>query len=177
MRPFRLLAALAVLPIGAAPLVAQKFIPQPALIAMVEVHKASALQYIDAAPDSMLRFRPTKDVRTFAEQIEHATWGNAFIAHLSITGSREVKSFGDSTVYRYNKAALRAYAIATMDYTIEMLRNVSDAAMMEEIVQFGKKIPRYRALMELLDHFPFTLGQAVPYLRMNGVKPPVYTPF
>ena len=49
--------------------------------------------------------------------------------------------------------------------------------MAEEIVQFGKKIPRYRALMELLDHFPFTLGQAVPYLRMNGITPPVYTPF
>ena len=177
MRPLRVIAALGLLSIGATPLVAQRFIPQSALIAMVETHKASVLQYIDAAPDSMLTFRPTKGVRTFAEQIEHATWGNAFITHLSITGSRGVKSFGDSTVYRYNKAALRAYAIAAMDYTIERLRNVSDAAMMEEIMQFGKKIPRYRALMELLDHFPFTLGQAVPYMRMNGITPPVYTPF
>jgi hypothetical protein len=54
---------------------------------------------------------------------------------------------------------------------------VSDAAMTEEITQFGRKLPRYRALMELLDHFPWTLGQVVPYLRMNGVTPPAYTPF
>jgi hypothetical protein len=34
-----------------------------------------------------------------------------------------------------------------------------------------------RALMELLDHFPWTLGQTVPYLRLNGVTPPEYSPF
>jgi hypothetical protein len=58
-----------------------------------------------------------------------------------------------------------------------MLQALSDAAMKEEIVQFGHKVTRYRALMELLDHFPWTLGQTVPYLRLNGVTPPAYTPF
>ena len=144
---------------------------------MVEVHKASILKYIDAAPDSMLGFRPTPGVRSFAEQIEHAAWANAFIAHSAITGSQQVPSMGDKNVYLKSKAALRTYAIAAMDHTIEMLRGVSDAAMQEEITQFGKKLPRYRALMELLDHFPFTLGQVVPYLRLNGVVPPEYTPF
>ena len=177
MRSVRLVAALALLPLAASPLAAQKFIPQAALIAMVETHKASVLKYIDAAPDSMLGFRTTKGVRTFAEQIEHATWADAFIAHSAITGSMKVPTLGDSAVYLHNKAALRTYAIAAMDHTIQMLRGVSDAAMTEEITQFGKKLPRYRALMELLDHFPWTLGQTVPYLRMNGVTPPEYTPF
>jgi hypothetical protein len=31
--------------------------------------------------------------------------------------------------------------------------------------------------MELPDHFPWTLGQVVPYLRLNGVTPPEYSPF
>ena len=125
----------------------------------------------------MLTWAPVKGVRTFAEQIEHAAWGNAFIVHSAITGSMQVPSFGDSTVYRKDKAALRAYAIAAMDHTIEMLKAVPDAAMTVEITQFGKKLPRYRALMEVLDHFPWTLGQTVPYLRMHGVKPPTYVPF
>ncbi len=177
MHRFQLASALALLPLVTAPAVAQKFIPQSALIAMVETHKASVLRYIDAAPDSMLGFRPTKGVRTFAEQIEHAAGGDAFIAHLSITGSDKVPVLGDSAVYLHNKKALKAYAVAAMDHTIQMLGGVSDAAMAEEMVQFGKKIPRYRALMELLDHFPWTLGQTVPYLRLNGVTPPDYTPF
>ena len=177
MRPFGFVTALALLPLAVTPVVAQNFIPQSALIAMVETHKASVLRYIDAAPDSMLGFRPTKGVRNFAEQIEHAAWADAFIAHSAITGSQKVPTLGDSAVYLHNKTALKAYAVAAMDHTIQMLRGVSDAAMTEEITQFGKKLPRYRALMELLDHFPWTLGQTVPYLRMNGVTPPEYTPF
>jgi uncharacterized damage-inducible protein DinB len=177
MHPFRFVAALAVLPLAAPPLVAQKPIPTSAIIEVVLTHKASVIRYIDAAPDSMLGFRPTKGVRTFAEQIEHAAGSDALIAHLAITGSMSVPSLGDSAVYLHNKAALKAYAVAAMDHTIAMLKGVTDAQMLENIVQFGNKVTRGRALMELLDHFPWTLGQTVPYLRLNGVTPPAYSPF
>jgi uncharacterized damage-inducible protein DinB len=177
MRPVRLVAAMALLPLAASPLAAQKFIPQSALIQVVETHKAAVIRYIDAAPDSMLGFRPTPGVRNFAEQIEHAAGSDALIAHLAITGSPNFPSLGDSAVYLHNKAALKTFAVAAMDHTIQMLRGVSDAAMTEEITQFGHKVTRARALMELLDHFPWTLGQTVPYLRLNGVTPPAYSPF
>ena len=177
MRPLRLVAAFAMLPLAASSAVAQKFIPTSALIEVIETHKASVIRYIDAAPDSMLGFRPTPGVRTFAQQIEHATWGDAFIAHLAITGSDKVPSMGDSAVYLHNKAALKTYAVAALDHTITMLKGVTDAQMTEEITQMGHKVTRARALMELLDHFPWTLGQTVPYLRLNGVTPPAYSPF
>lgn len=181
MRQVRLAPiALAVLSFASAmPLAAQQqFISQAALIAVVENHKGAVLRYIDAAPDSMLGYRPTKGVRTFAEQIEHAAGSDALIAHLAITGStKNIPSMGDSAVYLHNKAALKAYAAAAMDHTVQMLRGVSDAAMQENIVQFGNRVTRSRALMELLDHFPWTLGQTVPYLRLNGVTPPAYSPF
>ncbi|MFN8571393.1 MAG: DinB family protein [Gemmatimonadaceae bacterium] len=179
MRRARLTIALAlVLTAVARPVTAQRpLISQQALITIVENHKGAVLRYIDAAPDSMLGFRPTKGVRTFAEQIEHAAGSDAFIAHLAITGKTSVPAMGDSAVYLHNKAALKTYAAAAMDHTIQMLKGVSDAAMDEQIVQFGVKMTRGRALMELLDHFPWTLGQTVPYLRLNGVTPPEYSPF
>jgi hypothetical protein len=163
----------------AVPLSAQKpLISQQALIAIVENHKGAVLRYIDAAPDSMLGYRPTKGVRTYAEQIQHAAGSDALIAHLAITGSTKgMPAFGDTAVYLHNKAALKKYAADAMDHTVAMLRGVSDAAMDENIVQFGNKVTRGRALMELLDHFPWTLGQVVPYLRLNGVTPPEYSPF
>jgi DinB superfamily len=163
---------------SALPIAAQKpLISQAALITIVENHKGAVLRYIDAAPDSMLGYRPTKGVRTFAEQIEHAAGSDALIAHAAITGSMKVPTLGDSAVYLHNKAALKTYAAAAMDHTITMLKGMSDAAMQENIVQFGNKVTRGRALMELLDHFPWTLGQTVPYLRLNGVTPPEYSPF
>ena len=170
------LLAFAVLTVGGTS-VASAQISRASLIAIVENHKAAALRYIDVAPDSMLGFRPTKGVRTYAEQLEHATVSDAFIAHIAITGNDKVPAFGDSAVYLHNKAALRKVAIAAMDHTIELLKGASDASMAQEITQFGIKMPRYRALMELLDHFPWTLGQVVPYLRLNGVTPPEYSPF
>jgi len=170
------LAAAALLTLGAAA-TAHAQISRASLIDVVENHKKAALRYIDVAPDSMLGFRPTKGVRTYAEQLEHATVSDAFIAHIAITGNEKVPAFGDSAVYLHNKAALRKVAIAAMDHTIEMLKGASDASMTQEITQFGVKMPRYRALMELLDHFPWTLGQVVPYLRLNGVVPPEYSPF
>ena len=171
--------ALALLPlVSPAPVAAQKgLISRAALIAIVENHKGAVLRYIDAAPDSMLGFRPTRGVRSFAEQIEHAAGSDALIAHLAITGSMKVPSMGDSAVYLHNKAALKTYAAAAMDHTVAMLKGLSDAALDENIVQFGNKVTRGRALMELLDHFPWTLGQTVPYLRLNGVTPPEYSPF
>ncbi|MEP7381837.1 MAG: DinB family protein [Gemmatimonadota bacterium] len=175
MRTLRFVSTLALSLLTASAAAAQ--IPRSALIAVVETHKASVLRYIDAAPDSMLGFRPTPGVRTFAEQIEHAAGSDAVIAHLAITGSAAVPAMGDSATYLHSKAALRLYATAAMDHTLQMLRGLSDAAMLQEITQFGIKMPRYRALMELLDHFPWTLGQTVPYLRLNGVTPPEYSPF
>ena len=173
-----LLTTLSVVPTQSVVAQQKPLISQAALIAVVENHKGAVLRYIDAAPDSMLTFRPTKGVRTYAEQIEHAAGSDAFIAQIAITGSgKGVPSFGDSSVYLHNKAALKKYAAAAMDYTVTMLRGVSDAAMDQNIVQFGNKVTRARALMELLDHFPWTLGQTVPYLRLNGVTPPEYSPF
>ena len=179
MRPFRFVTALILVYLTAATALQaqQRLISQEALIAIVENHKGAVLRYIDAAPDSMLGFRPTKGVRTFAEQIEHAAGSDALIAHLAITGSMKVPSMGDSAVYLHNKAALKKYAAAAMDHTVAMLKGVSDASRAENIVQFGNKVTRGRALMELLDHFPWTLGQTVPYLRLNGVTPPAYSPF
>ncbi len=175
MRAFRSLFTLLAASFAALPVAAQ--ITRESLIDVVQVHKAAVLRYVDAAPDSMLGFRPTPGVRTFAEQIEHAAGSDALIAHLAITGSDKVPALGDPKVYLTNKAALKTYAAAAMDHTIAMLRGLSDAAMNEEITQFGHKVTRYRALMELLDHFPWTLGQTVPYLRLNGVTPPEYSPF
>jgi len=175
MRPYRLAAVLGLASLASSPASAQ--ISRASLIDVVQSHKASVLRYIDAAPDSMLGFRPTPGVRTFAEQIEHAAGSDALIAHLAITGSEQVPPMGDPKVYLKDKAALKVYAAAAMDHTIAMLNGLSDAAMNEDITQFGNKVKRYRALMELLDHFPWTLGQTVPYLRLNGVTPPEYNPF
>lgn len=174
----RLAAVTVLLAFAGAPLSAQQFIPRQTLISILESQKSFILKYVDIAPDSMLGFRPTPGVRTFAEQISHAAGSDAAISHAIVTGGfAGMPTLGDSAVYHRNKAALRAFAASSMDHTIDMIRGVSDADMVAEVSLFGNKMQRHRAFMLLLDHFPWTLGATVPYLRLNGVVPPAYSPF
>ncbi|NOT07610.1 MAG: DinB family protein [Gemmatimonadales bacterium] len=176
------LAALAALVVvsaaSAAPAQAQTMLTKDGFIAILGTQKAFILKYIDAAPDSMLGFRPTPGVRTFAEQIEHASGSDAIITHFIVTGSfAGVPAMGDSTVYRRNKAALRDFATKSIDHATDMIRGLTEAQLNAEITLFGNKLTRSRGLMMLIDHFAWTLGQTVPYLRLNKVTPPAYSPF
>ena len=178
MRSLRLLSLLVLFPLAAPSAGAQQFVPKSTFTGIMEVQKRYILRLIDVAHDSMLGFRPTPGVRTFAEQIEHAAGADALIAHMIITGGVQgMPVLGDSTVYRKNKAALREYAGRSMDHAIEMIGALSDADLVKEVTLFGNKLVMHRALMLLLDHFPWTLGQTVPYLRLNGINPPAYAPF
>lgn len=174
----RLAALTTALALTAAPLAAQQFIPKQTLISILQTQKAFLLKYVDIAPDSMLGFRPTRGVRTFAEQISHAAGSDAAISHAIVTGGfAGMPALGDSAVYHKSKAALRAFAEKSMDHTVDMISGLTDADMVAEVTLFGNKMQRHRALMLLLDHFPWTLGATVPYLRLNGVVPPAYSPF
>lgn len=176
MRSLRISLVLFLL--AAVPAGAQQFVPRSVFTSVIETQKSYLMRYIDVAPDSMLGFRPTPGVRTFAEQIEHAAGSDAFIAHLIIAGSPQgMPTLGDTTRYRTSKAALKEFAGRSMDHAIAMIGGVSDADMVKEVTLFGNKMPMHRALLLLLDHFPWTLGQTVPYLRLNGVTPPAYSPF
>ncbi len=178
MRPLRLAVAAAVTLAAAGALPAQQHIPRATLASIMQTQKAYILRLIDVAPDSMMTYRPTPGVRTFAEQIEHAAFSDAAITHMIITGGfAGLPSMGDSAVYRRNKAALRDMAAKSMDHAVEMIGALNDEDMLKEVRIFGNTLPRHRALMLLLDHFPWTLGQTVPYLRLNGVTPPAYSPF
>lgn len=176
MRSLRVIAALTLC--SAAPAVAQEFTARSTFASIIQTQKRYLLRLIDIAPDSMFGYRPYPGVRNFAEQVEHAAGSNAIIAHLIITGGMQgMPALGDSAVYRRNKVALREFAGKAMDHSSEMISALSDADMTKEVVLFGNTLPRHRALMLLLDHFPWTLGQVVPYLRLNGVTPPAYAPF
>ena len=135
------------------------------------------LKYLEAAPDSMLRFRIMPGVRTFAEQIEHAAGANAFIvgAALKLGAPSGIRS--DTAVYRHDKAALRAFVNQAYDVFAASVRNATDAQLAASGTFAGSTKVGWRWIATALEHATWTLGQTVPYLRANGVTPPQYLPF
>ena len=177
----RLPVALAALSIAAAPAAAQ----QPATTAMtpravsledIERSRGNVLKYLDAAPDSMLGYRPSAGVRSFAEQIEHAAGTNVFIVTQAWEGKPSLVRT-DSAVYLHDKAQLRDYVSRSYDRFARAVRDASDEQLRADVTFFGRTKSGWRWVDTALEHATWTLGQTVPYLRANQVKPPAYLPF
>jgi hypothetical protein len=171
------LAAQSPAPAPRAPTAGQVLTGMPArtiLIEDVERSRQNVLKYLDAAPDSMLGYRPMPGVRTFAQQVQHAATANPFI----LGGAWKVRPrfTADSTAIR-SKAALRALVNGAYDEFARLVREAPDAQLAATGTFANITRTNWRWVSTALDHATWTLGQTVPYLRANGVTPPQYLPF
>ncbi|MBC7790789.1 MAG: DinB family protein [Anaerolineae bacterium] len=150
--------------------------PRAIMLEDVERSRQNVLKYVDAAPDSMLGYRPGPGVRTFAEQIEHAAGANIFILSAAFK-QKPPASYGDSAKYRHDKTALKAFVNKSYDHFATAVRDFGDAQLQSDAAFAGSTKIGWRWISTALEHATWTLGQTVPYLRANKVTPPQYLPF
>jgi uncharacterized damage-inducible protein DinB len=163
------------LPLVSASASAQSAAP-PDLLSDWERNREIVLAYIEAMPDSAMSFRPTPGVRTFAEQYEHIAATNLEVAAVALRGRDSAPPVGDRAQYLRSKSALRAFAASTYAYMISALQDATPAELARPVALFGQPPqPAGRLVALSLEHSVWTLGQVVPYLRLNGVVPPPYT--
>lgn len=170
MRLFVLIFAL----VHAVPAAAQRGL-SPDLLADWQRNRSTVLAYIEAMPDSAMGFRPTAGVRTFGEQFDHIVTTNLEVAAIALRGLKGPPRLGDSAVYLHDKVALRRYADTTYSYLLSALQEATPAQLRRPVAMYGQP-PQAAARLAALsfEHAVWTLGQVVPYLRLNGVKPPEY---
>jgi uncharacterized damage-inducible protein DinB len=138
-------------------------------------NRATVLAYIDAMPDSATGFKATRGVRSLAEQFDHIVTTNLEVAAIALRGQKAAPALGDSSVYLHDKAALRKYAAATYEYLLKALQEATPAQLSKRVAIYGQPPqPASRLAMLSYEHTVWTLGQVVPYLRLNGVTPPEY---
>jgi uncharacterized damage-inducible protein DinB len=147
----------------------------PDFLADWQRNRTTVLAYIDAIPDSATGFRPTPGVRTFAQQFDHIVTTNLEVAAIALRGQKAAPALGDSAVFLHNKAALLRYAEATYDYFLKALQQATPAQLRRPVAIYGQPPqPAGRLAALSYEHSVWTLGQLVPYLRLNGVTPPEY---
>jgi hypothetical protein len=146
------------------------------LVGDLERQKKHVVDYVNIAPDSMLGFRTTPGVRTYAQQLHHIASATGGIIG-NILGAAPMAAPGDTARLFTNKAALRDFVTAQYDYAIKAVRDAQPQAFRAEKSMFGMTRTGTRWVQGALEHGTWTLGQTVPYLRMNKVTPPSYLPF
>jgi len=114
-------------------------------------------------------------VRTFAGQFDHIVSTNLDVAAVALRGLKAAPALGDSAKYLHNKAALQKYAAATYDYFLSALQQATPTQLRRPVAIYGQPPQAASRLVQLsVEHSVWTLGQTVPYLRLNGVTPPEY---
>jgi uncharacterized damage-inducible protein DinB len=120
----------------------------------------------DQMPESKYSYRPTKDVRSFGEILNH-------LADISYTLCSNVKGEANpiSATAKVSKAEVKAYLKGSFDYCDGVYSGFTDAHLNDPADFFGVKTNKMFILTQLGNHDALHYGNLVTYLRINGLMP------
>ena len=120
----------------------------------------------DEMPESKYSYRPTKEVRSFAEILTH-------VADISYILCSNVK--GEATpgmaAAKGSKAEIKAYLKGAFDYCDGVYSGFTDAHLNDPADFFGAKTNKMFILTQVGNHDALHYGNLVPYLRINDLVP------
>jgi uncharacterized damage-inducible protein DinB len=120
----------------------------------------------DAMPETKYSFRPTKDVRSFAEIVSH-------IADISYILCSSVKGEAPPamTAAKTSKAEIVAYLKGSFDYCDGVYSGFADAHLNDPADFWGHKTNKMFILTQVGNHDALHYGNLATYLRLNDLEP------
>lgn len=130
-------------------------------------------EYLDAMPESGYGFKPTPEMRSFAEQMLHLTdanysFGAAATGETNPNGMDKLEKSADKS-----KANVTRLVMAGYDFIIDGLKKMTDQQLSEQIKLFGRfDLTKAEVLAKDFEHQTHQRGQTTVYLRLEGITPP-----
>ena len=120
----------------------------------------------DEMPESKYSYRPTKDVRSFAEILNH-------VADISYTLCSNVKGEANpaTATAKRSKPEIMAYLKGSFDYCDGVYSGFTDGHLNDPADFFGAKTNKMFILTQVGNHDALHYGNLVTYLRLNGLAP------
>jgi len=151
--------------------------PQRATVAQMttdwERAKTFTKEYLDAMPDDGYAFKPTPEIRSFADMMLHLTDANYGFAAAASGKASPVSGSLEKTMTDKSKAAVTKAVMDSYDFVLAGLKGMNETQMGESVKVFGRyDLTREVALMKAFEHQTHHRGQTTVYLRLKGVKPP-----
>ena len=133
--------------------------------------KAYTKTYLDAMPADGYTFKPTPDVRSFAEQMLHIVDAAGFFISAATGKTSPVVAEAVKNVPQTKEATTKA-VMDSYDYTISAIEAMTPAQMQETATIANIQMTKGMILFKAFEHQTHHRGQTTPYLRLKGVKPP-----
>jgi len=151
---------------------------QKEMIAEWQRAKEYTKSYLDAMPEDGYAFKPTPEIRSFAQQMLHLADGNYLFAS---SASGKPNSLGVTlakhdvlqTTSAETKDAVTKAVMESYDFAINTLQ-ATTPEQLQESIKFGSKttITRSGLYGKGFEHQTHHRGQATIYLRLKGITPP-----
>jgi uncharacterized damage-inducible protein DinB len=119
-----------------------------------------------AMPESKYSYRPTKDVRSFAEIVTH-------VADISYILCSNAKGEAPPTMGsgKSSKSEIMAYLKGAFEYCDGVYSGFTDAHLNDPSDFFGFKTNKMFILTQVGNHDALHYGNLVTYLRINSLEP------
>jgi uncharacterized damage-inducible protein DinB len=135
--------------------------------------KVYTKEYLDSASADVIDFKPTPEVRSFAEQMLHIADDNYLFASLAVRKKSPYKPKELESKKVASKEELAKIVTDSYDYVISMIKQIgSDAKLLEVLKLPGYEGSNIDILNKGFEHQTHHRGQTTLYLRLKGIKPP-----
>ncbi|GAB3570424.1 hypothetical protein GCM10027578_26770 [Spirosoma luteolum] len=130
-------------------------------------------EYLDAMPEDGVNFKPTPEIRSFAEQMLHLANANYNFGALASgkASPMQGKKMEEMSELK-TKAALTKAVMDSYDFVLAGLNDLSDAQLAETVKMGPREMTREVVLDKAFEHQTHHRGQTTVYIRLKGVKPP-----
>ncbi|MBB4078910.1 putative damage-inducible protein DinB [Lewinella aquimaris] len=135
--------------------------------------KAFTLEYLEAMPAESYDYKPTPDMRSFAQQMLHLADGIYGISSAG-TGAESPVGQGESEKSTdQSKESVIRMVTDGYDFVIASIQEMDPAILTEQINMFGRfDLSRATAIDKAFEHQTHHRGQTTVYLRLAGIEPP-----
>jgi uncharacterized damage-inducible protein DinB len=124
----------------------------------------------EAMPADKYGWSPGPGVMSVAKVFAHVARYNYLYPETSLGAPAPDGRAGDAAEDLTDKAQLVARLWESGDHVRTVVRGLADPSRVTE--QYGRAVPEWSVLLQLVAHMNEHLGQAIAYARMNGVVPP-----
>jgi uncharacterized damage-inducible protein DinB len=137
-----------------------------------EMSSRKLVMLSEAMPAGTYDWQPGEGVFTVARVYAHIARYNYLYLHENLgieapegVAWRELES-------RTDKAAVREALLASIEHVRGSVAGMTEAELSRTVELYGRDVPGWAVLFQLVAHMNEHVGQAIAYARTNGIVPP-----
>jgi len=130
--------------------------------------KLNILEAAEKVPEDAYSFKPTPDIRTFAEVLNHIASSQMHTCSTVLGSSMSYSAPADNA----SKANVVAALKASFEECDRAYGSMTDTTGMQTVKSYRGEVPKLVALMMNNEHDSDEYGVLTVYMRLKGIVPP-----